>query len=98
MCHVLADSRLHTGVDPVNTAGIEVFGPPGRGYGLLIVDGIPQANYYGASQQTLTGPATVLATVFTNFGRADEDRQTLTVRVTDVKDVIDVGEVKLRSP
>ena len=56
-----------------------------------------QANYYGSSQQTLTGPATVLATVFTNFGRPDEDRQTLTVRVTDVKDVIDVGEAKLRT-
>ena len=54
-----------------------------------------QANYYGSSQQTLTGPATVLATVFTNFGRPDEDRRTMTVRVAEVKDVIDVGKVEL---
>jgi Ca-activated chloride channel family protein len=56
-----------------------------------------QANYYGSSQQTLTGPATVLATVFTNFGRPDEDRRVITVRVTEVKDVIDVGEVELQT-
>jgi tetratricopeptide (TPR) repeat protein len=56
-----------------------------------------QANYYGSSQQTLTGPATILATVFTNFGRPDEERRTHTVRVTEVKDVIDVGEVRLEN-
>jgi tetratricopeptide (TPR) repeat protein len=54
-----------------------------------------QANYYGSSQQTLTGPATILATVFTNFARPNEERRTLTVRVNEVKDVIDVGSVKL---
>jgi len=54
-----------------------------------------QANYYGSSQQTLTGPATVFAAVFTNFGRQDEERRILTIRLTEVKDVIEVGEVKL---
>ena len=54
-----------------------------------------QAKYYSSGQQTLTGPATVFATVFTNFGRPDEDRRTLTVRVAEVKHVIDVGEVKI---
>ena len=54
-----------------------------------------QADYYGSSQQTMIGPATFLATVFTNFGRPDEGRRTLTVRIVEVKDVIDVGEVTL---
>ena len=36
-----------------------------------------------------------LNTAFTNFGRPDEDRRTLTVRVAEVKHVIDVGEVKI---
>lgn len=54
-----------------------------------------EANYYGSGQQTLTGPATLMATVFTNFGRADEERQTLTLRVTEVKDVTEIGEVAL---
>jgi len=74
-----------------------------QGYGpeeYVVRRGMPgayqiQANYFGSSQQTLTGPATLLATVFTNFGRPNEDRRILTVRVTEVKDVIDVGEVKL---
>ena len=74
-----------------------------QGYGpeeYVVRRGMPgayqiQAIYFGSSQQTLTGPATLLATVFTNFGRPNEDRRILTVRVTEVKDVIDVGEVKL---
>ncbi len=52
-----------------------------------------QANFYGSSQQTLTGGTTVRATVFTNFGRANEERQTLTIRLTTAKDVIDIGAV-----
>jgi Ca-activated chloride channel family protein len=54
-----------------------------------------QANYYGSAQQTLIGPATILATIFTNFGRPDEQRSTITVRVTEVKDVVEVGEAVL---
>jgi uncharacterized protein YfaP (DUF2135 family) len=56
-----------------------------------------QANYYGSSQQTLIGPATLLATVYTNFGRPNEEHSTLTVRVTEVEDVIDLGNVEIVS-
>ena len=73
------------------------------GYGpeeYTLHQGIPgtytiQANYYGSYQQTLTGPATILATIFTNFGRPDEQRRTITVRLSEVKDIVDVGEVTL---
>jgi Ca-activated chloride channel homolog len=54
-----------------------------------------QANYYGSSQQTLLGPATVKAVVITNFGRPDEARQELTLRLDKVQDVVTVGEIAL---
>ena len=54
-----------------------------------------RCKYYGSSQQTLVGPATVTATVITNFGRADERRQALTLRLEAVKDMVDVGEVTI---
>ena len=54
-----------------------------------------QANYYGSSQQTLLGPATVKAVVITNFGRDGEKRQELTLRVDKGGDVVTVGEVTL---
>jgi uncharacterized protein YfaP (DUF2135 family) len=54
-----------------------------------------QANFYGSRQQELTGPATVQATVITNFGRANEKRQALTLRLKDMKEVVDVGTVTL---
>jgi Ca-activated chloride channel homolog len=54
-----------------------------------------QANYYGSSQQTLLGPATVKAVVITNFGREGERRQELTLRVDKGGDVVTVGEIAL---
>lgn len=50
-------------------------------------------NYYGSSQQTVVGPATVTATVFTNWGRADEERRVLTVRLDKEKEKIEIGTV-----
>lgn len=54
-----------------------------------------QANYYGSRQQELTGPCTVQATVITNFGRPDEQRQSLTLRLTNAKEIVDIGTVTL---
>lgn len=54
-----------------------------------------QANFFGSRQQSLVGPTTVHATVITNFGRPDEKRQYLTLRLTDMKEVVDIGTVQL---
>jgi hypothetical protein len=54
-----------------------------------------RCKYYGSRQQTLVGPATVTATVITNFGRADERRLVLTLRLETVKDMVDIGEVTI---
>ena len=54
-----------------------------------------EANYYGSRQQTLVGPATVKAIVFTNYGRPNETRQEITLRLDNVKDAFLVGTVEL---
>ena len=72
-----------------------------RGYGpevYLIRKAMPgkytiQANFYGSSQQKLTGGTTVQATVITNFGRPNEKRQSLTLRLTTNKEVVDIGAI-----
>ena len=53
------------------------------------------ANYFGSRQQTLVGPATVTATVFTNWGRPEERRQTLSLRLEKPKDKVEIGAVTL---
>ena len=55
-----------------------------------------QCNYYGSSQISLAGPTTVQATVITHFGRPDEKREGLTVRLSKQKDVVDLGKIVLK--
>ena len=54
-----------------------------------------KVHYYGSHQQTLVGPATVTATVFTNWGRPDEKRQTLTLRLGTPREMEEVGVVTI---
>ncbi|KOR30111.1 hypothetical protein TI03_00320 [Achromatium sp. WMS1] len=52
------------------------------------------AHYYGSNQQTVIGPTTITATVFTNFGRSTQKRQILTLRLDKVKSRADIGFVR----
>jgi Ca-activated chloride channel family protein len=52
-----------------------------------------RAKYFGSRQQTLLGPVTATATVITNFGRPNEKRQVLTLRLSGAKDMVDIGEI-----
>jgi Ca-activated chloride channel homolog len=54
-----------------------------------------KAHYYGSTQQSLTGPCTVTATVFTNYGRADEKKQVLMLRLDRPSDQVLVGEITI---
>ncbi|MDH5178644.1 MAG: VIT domain-containing protein [Gammaproteobacteria bacterium] len=56
---------------------------------------IIKAHYYGSHQQTLTGPCTVTATVFTNYARDSEQQQTLTLRLDSPSNDVVVGEVTI---
>ena len=53
------------------------------------------SNYFASHQTALTGAATVTATVYTNWGRKDERRQILTLRLEKPKDKHMIGEVKI---
>jgi tetratricopeptide (TPR) repeat protein len=55
-----------------------------------------QAHFYGNRDQRVVGPTTVQATVITHYGRSDESRQSLTLRLKDAKDMVDVGTVTLK--
>lgn len=52
-----------------------------------------QANFYGSHAQMLNGPTTIHVTVFTHWGKPDEKRQFLTLRLTDQKETVDIGTI-----
>lgn len=54
-----------------------------------------EANYFGTRKQSMLQPVTVQAEVYTNFGRADEKRQVLTLQLKEVRGTFLVGEVEL---
>jgi len=52
------------------------------------------AHYYGSRQQTVIGPATITATVFTDFGRPTQRKQVLTLRLDKPHEKADMGEIQ----
>jgi hypothetical protein len=69
------------------------------GYGpeeFLIKKAIPgnytiQANYYGSSAQTLTGTATVQVQMFTNYSRKSQRVKSVTRRLDEEKEILDLA-------
>ncbi len=55
---------------------------------------IIEANLYGDSRQTLGGPITVKAELFTNYGRPNQQRKVINFRVTTNKELMKIGELK----
>jgi len=55
-----------------------------------------QAHFFGNRDQQFVGPTTVQATIITHFGRADEKREAITLRLKDAKDMVDVGTVTVK--
>jgi Ca-activated chloride channel homolog len=53
-----------------------------------------KANYYGNRNPEVSGTVTVSAEVITNWGRKDEKRRTLVLRLTGQSDVYQVGEIR----
>jgi uncharacterized protein YfaP (DUF2135 family) len=52
-----------------------------------------KTNFYGSSAQSLTGAVTLQLELFTNYGRPNEKRQTITIRLTDQKETFTVGKL-----
>jgi Ca-activated chloride channel homolog len=53
-----------------------------------------RANFYGSQAQSLSGAVTLQADVFTNYGRPSQKRRSITLRLTEKKETIDVGEIE----
>ena len=53
-----------------------------------------QANYYGSSAVKLLGAVTVQVDVFTDHGRKTEQHKSLTVRLKEAEETVDIGEIE----
>ena len=53
-----------------------------------------QANYYGTNSQSLLAPVNLHLVFITSFGKSDEKRKEVTIRLDNKKDVIDIGKFK----
>ncbi len=51
------------------------------------------SNYFASHQQKLTGNVTVTATIFTNWGRSNEARQMMSLRLENAKDHCKIGSI-----
>lgn len=54
-----------------------------------------QANYYGTNQQTLSGKTTIQAEIITNWGKDNEARQAITLRLNNQREVVNVGTANI---
>ena len=51
------------------------------------------AQFYGSQAQKALGATTLQAVAITNFGRKNEKRAHLTLRLTDAKETVTIGKV-----
>ena len=52
------------------------------------------ANYFGSQATRLLGPVTVQVDVLTNYGRPNEQRKSLTLRLKEAKETVRIGEIE----
>ncbi|MBI3724694.1 DUF2135 domain-containing protein, partial [bacterium] len=52
-----------------------------------------QVNYYGNRQQVIAGDTTIQVTVIKNYGRKNEERRSVTRRLKEWRECLDVAEV-----
>ncbi|MDA3844883.1 MAG: carboxypeptidase regulatory-like domain-containing protein [Candidatus Kapabacteria bacterium] len=51
-----------------------------------------KANYYGSRTQKMTGAITLQMTLYTGYGTDKEEKKEVTLRLNDVKELVEVGE------
>jgi uncharacterized protein YfaP (DUF2135 family) len=51
-----------------------------------------QANYYGSSSQNLSGEVTLHLELFLNYGKKNQIRKEIVLRVKNASEVLDIGE------
>lgn len=50
-----------------------------------------EVNLFGDSRQTIGGPVTIYAELFTDYGKPTQKRQTISFRVNSAKEVVEIG-------
>ncbi len=102
--HVVEPTGEHASFShPATFAGGLVSRDVTQGYGpeeYVIRRAVPgsyavKAHYYGSAQQRIVGPATLTVTLFTGWGRPEEKREVLTVRLAEPRDLEALGEVTI---
>ncbi len=53
-----------------------------------------KTNFYGSSSQKIAGAVTLQVDIFTNYGRSDEKRRSVTLRLKENKDTFTVAEIE----
>ncbi len=53
-----------------------------------------QTNFFGSSSQKVAGAVTLQVDIFTNFGRENEKRRSVTLRLTDAKETFKVADIE----
>jgi tetratricopeptide (TPR) repeat protein len=53
-----------------------------------------QVNFYGSQAQRLTGSVTLQLDLFTNFGRWNQKKKSITLRLSEKKETITIGELE----
>ena len=87
---------------PLTTIGGKVSRDFTQGYGpeeYLLRRAMPglykiETNFFGSTAQELIGAVTLQVDVFTHYGRPDEERQSITLRLKDAKETISVADIR----
>jgi Uncharacterized protein conserved in bacteria (DUF2135) len=58
---------------------------------------IIEVNLYGDSRQTLGGPIAIKADLYTNYGKPSQKKETINFRVTEGKEVVQIGALRFGS-
>ena len=53
-----------------------------------------QVNYYGSHSQAILAPVNLHIEFFTNFGKPNQKKQEISLRLDNQKDIIDIGNFK----
>ena len=64
------------------------------GASALSFDDAAAASKRPAGSVKLTGAVTVKVDIYTNFGRDNEDRKSITVQLKDAKEMITIGQIE----
>lgn len=56
-----------------------------------------EVNYFGSTNQSLSGPTTVQAELYTNYGKSNEKKEVITLRLDNSKEVISLANLNFYS-